>query len=133
MRIALRDGVVTGFDLAAAVAGSGLPSLPEAEAAVRRALTAGATAFERLEASGTIASGRIRVDEGRIAAEGGAMAGVSGSADLARGTLDLRVGVRPAAEGAPELGLSVTGPAGAPRALPETSDWARWRAEQGSF
>ncbi|MGG5824018.1 AsmA family protein [Falsiroseomonas sp. HW251] len=133
MRIALRDGVVTGFDLAAAVAGSGLPSLPEAEAAVRRALTAGATAFERLEASGTIASGRIRVDEGRIAAEGGAMAGVSGSADLARGTLDLRIGVRPAAEGAPELGLSVTGPAGAPRALPETSDWARWRAEQGSF
>jgi hypothetical protein len=64
-----------------------------------------------------------------LAGEGGVTAAISGSADLARGALDLRIGARPAPE-APEFGLRVTGPAGAPRALPETSDWARWRAEQ---
>jgi hypothetical protein len=64
---------------------------------------------------------------GRLAAEGGVTATISGRADLERGALDLRIGTRPVPE-APELGLRITGPVGAPRALPEMSDWARWRA-----
>jgi hypothetical protein len=128
-RVALRDGVVTGFDLRAAAAGAALPDALEAEAVVRRTLLTGATAFERLEMEAALESGRLRLTEGRLVGEGGTTAAISGGADVARGALDLRVGARPLPE-APELGLRVTGPADAPRALPETSDWARWRAER---
>jgi hypothetical protein len=66
-----------------------------------------------------------------VTTEAGATATISGSADLARGALDLRFAARSATPEAPELGLSVTGPAASPQALPETADWARWRAERG--
>ncbi|WP_237215391.1 AsmA-like C-terminal region-containing protein, partial [Falsiroseomonas oryziterrae] len=81
------------------------------------------------EAEGRIEAGRLRIGAGRVTTEAGAMATLSGGADLGRGTVDLRFGVRPAAE-APEIGLGLSGPAPAPRALPEVSDWARWRAER---
>jgi hypothetical protein len=125
----LRDGVMTGLDLRAAAAAAALPDPLDAEARARRALQTGATAFERLELDMMLEAGRLRFTSGQLAGEGGVTAAISGSADLARGALDLRIGARPAPE-APEFGLRVTGPAGAPRALPETSDWARWRAEQ---
>ncbi|PWS37187.1 hypothetical protein DFH01_10010 [Falsiroseomonas bella] len=130
-RTTLRDGVLTGLDLAAAAGATGLGDLAEAEAAARRALTAGATAFDRLEAAGSVEAGRIVVESGRVTTESGATAMLSGSADLPRSTLDLRFAVRPAAAEAPELGLRVTGPAAEPRVLPETAAWARWRAERG--
>jgi len=128
-RVALRDGVLTGFDLGATAAGAALPDLAEAEAAARRGLAGGATAFDRLEAEGRIEAGRLRIESGRVTTEAGATAALSGGADLARGTVGLRFGVRPAAEG-PEIGLGLSGPAEAPRPLPEVSDWARWRAER---
>jgi hypothetical protein len=124
----LRDGVATGFDLAAVAAATGQPEA-EAEAALRRALTAGATAFDRLELEGRMEDGRLRLSAGRIATETGVAATLSGEADLLRATLDLRLALRPAAE-APEIGLRVTGPAAQPRPLPETAAWARWRAER---
>ncbi|MGG5810374.1 AsmA family protein [Falsiroseomonas sp. CW058] len=130
-RASLRDGVLTGFDLAAATAASGLPDPAAAEAAVRRALTSGATAFDRLDLEGQAEGGRLRVTEGRATTEGGATAILAGEVDLPRGSLDLRITVRPAAPDAPEPGLRLTGPAEAPRALPETAAWARWRAERG--
>jgi hypothetical protein len=64
-------------------------------------------------------------------AEGGASAAISGGLDLPRGTLDLLVAVQPATQGAPEIGLRLTGPAEQPRTLPETAAWMRWRAERG--
>jgi hypothetical protein len=130
-RATMRDGVLAGLDLAAATAAAALPDPAEAERGVRRTLLNGATSFDRLELDGAITAGRLRIETGRITAEGGAGATLSGSADLSRATLDLRLGARPAIPDAPELGLRVTGPAAAPRALPETADWARWRAERG--
>ncbi|WP_170984949.1 AsmA family protein [Roseomonas sp. AR75] len=127
----LRDGVLTGVDLAAAVAATALPELTEAQEAARRALGAGATAFDRLELQGSVEAGRVTIEAGRITTESGATATLSGGADLARGVLDLRLGVRPAAAEAPDLGLRATGAATAPNVLPEIADWARWRAEQG--
>jgi len=127
LSLALRDGVLTGVDLGAAIAAAALPEATEAEARARRALLTGATAFERLEAEVALEAGQMRLVTGRLAAEGGTTATISGGADLARGALDLRIGTRPVPE-APELGLRITGPADAPRALPETSDWARWQA-----
>lgn len=129
-RATLADGVLTGFDLGAAMAAAALPDLAEAEAGVRRALGAGATGFERLELAGAVEAGRLRIEAGRVTTEAGASALLGGGADLPRGVLDLRALLRPAAE-APPIGLSVSGAAAAPRALPETADWARWRAERG--
>lgn len=127
LSLALRDGVLTGADLGAAIAAAALPQAAEAEARARRALLTGATAFERLEAEAVLEAGQMRLVTGRLAAEGGVVATISGGADVGRGAVDLRIGARPVPE-APELGLRVTGPADAPRALPETSDWARWQA-----
>jgi len=130
-RATLGDGVVTGFDLAAAVAAAALPDLGAAELGVRQALSGGATGFERLDLGGRVEAGLLRIEMGRVTTEAGGTAALSGSADLPRAVLDLRAAVRPAAPEAPALGLSVTGPAATPRALPETADWARWRAEKG--
>jgi uncharacterized protein involved in outer membrane biogenesis len=130
-QLRLADGVLTGFDLVAATAASALADPGEAEPAVRKALTEGATAFDRLDLSGAFEGGRMQIEAGRITTESGAMATLAGEADLPRAVLDLRVGVRAATPDAPEPGLRVTGPADAPRALPETAAWARWRAERG--
>jgi hypothetical protein len=131
LRAALRDGVLTGFDLSAAAAASALPDALAAEAALRRALTAGATAFERLDLVGRLAAGRLRISECRITTEGGATASLEGEADLARAALDVRLSARPPLPEAPDIGLRLTGPAATPRALPEIAPWARWRAERG--
>jgi hypothetical protein len=108
-----------------------LADLTAAEAGVRHALATGATAFDRLEAAGSVEAGRVAIETSRVTTESGATATLSGSADLPRATLDLRFAVRPAAAEAPDIGLRVTGPALAPRVLPETAGWARWRAERG--
>jgi hypothetical protein len=130
-RATLRDGVLTGLDLGAATAATALEDLTAADAAARQALSTGATAFDRLELEGAIEAGQLRIGTGRVTTEAGATATLGGVADLVSGSVDLRLGARPAVPEAPELGLRVTGPATAPRTLPETADWARWRAERG--
>lgn len=131
VQLNLRDGVLTGFDLAGAAQASAGADALAAEQAVREALRRGATAFDRLEAEAALAAGRLRLEKGRMVAEGGGTAALAGEIDLPRGTLDLRLLARPDMPDAPDLGLRLTGPAEAPRALPETSGWARWRAERG--
>ncbi len=129
-RAALRDGVVTGFDLGAALAATALGDPQQAEAAARSALSTGATAFDRLELEGAVEAGQMQVTAGRLTTEAGASATLSGRADLLRGALDMRLALRPAPEEAPELGLRITGAAAAPNPLPETAEWARWRAQR---
>ncbi|MGX9962536.1 AsmA family protein [Roseomonas sp. F4] len=131
LQMDLRDGVLTGFDLAGATTASAGADALAAEVAVRQALLSGATAFDQLQGEASLNAGRLRLEAMRMAAEGGASAGLDGSIDLPRATLDLRVLARPAMPDAPDLGLRLTGPADAPRRLPETSAWARWRAERG--
>lgn len=131
VRASLRSGVLAGFDLAGAAAATLGTDAVAAEALVRRALTGGATAVERADLRARIQSGRLIVQEGRIAIEGGGAATAMGEVDLARAALDVRLALRPPAEGAPDLGLRLTGPADMPRPLPETAAWARWRAQGG--
>ncbi|MDO9711237.1 AsmA family protein [Paracraurococcus lichenis] len=126
--VTVRDGVLVGLDLAALQAAAGLTDLRPAEAALRKALEGGATAFERLEGRLRLAEGRAAPEEMRLATEGHGDAVAGGAVDLARGTLDLRIGTRPVPE-APEIGLRLTGPAAAPRRLAELADFLRWRAE----
>jgi len=131
LKVTLQDGVLRGFDLAAAATASTGADAPAAETAVRRALTSGATAFERFDLTARLTAGRLRLTDTRLTTESGATGSLEGEADLPRAALDLRLAARPPLPEAPDLGLRVTGPADAPRALPETAAWARWRAERG--
>ncbi|NOG73019.1 AsmA family protein [Roseicella sp. DB1501] len=126
--LAVRDGVLVGFDLPALQAAAGITDLRPAEAAMRRALSQGATAFERLDGVLRLSEGRAVLDGSRLVTEGAGEATASGGIELGRGALDLRIGMKPLAE-APEIGLRLTGPASAPQRLPELAAFLRWRAE----
>jgi hypothetical protein len=112
---------------AAAVA-LGWSDLAVAEAALRTALTAGATPIDRGMARLALTEGRITLTEGSLGAEAGLMLDLTGSVDLARDSLDLRVDF-PVADGAPPLGLAISGPSRQPLATPKIAEWLRWRAE----
>lgn len=127
-RVTLRDGVIQGFDGVAAAAALGLSELPAAEAALRAALRGGATPVERGAASLSLAAGTLTFDEAALTGEAGLALGLSGQIDLPRDVLDLRVTL-PVQEGAPEVGLRLTGPSMNPRRLVEIAQWLRWRAE----
>lgn len=132
VRLQARDGVLVGFDLAAlAAAAEGAGSGEAAEAAIRRALAGGATAFERLDLAARLADGRATLVTARLVGEGGLTATATGELDLPRNTLDLQVNARPGTGEGPDLGLRLTGPVNDPRRLPEIAAWARWRAERG--
>jgi hypothetical protein len=62
-RFLLADGVVAGLALRDAHAAAGLADPVAAEAALRRALSGGATAVERLEGGWQIAAGRLSLQE----------------------------------------------------------------------
>jgi hypothetical protein len=129
-RFLLADGVVAGVALRDAYAAAGLADPLAAEAALRRALLGGATAVERLEGGWQISTGRLLLQEMNLAAEGGVSARVTGSVDLPRAALDVGFALRPPVAEAPDIGLRFSGPAAAPRRLPDIAPWARWRAEQ---
>jgi len=124
-----RDGLLLGYDLSAVQAAGQVAELGPAEAALRRALAGGASAFERLELTAALAEGRARLQVARLVGEAGTTATASGEIDLARAVLDLRVAARPVAE-APEVGLRLSGPVAAPRRLAEIAPFLRWRAER---
>lgn len=130
--VAVRDGQLAGYDLAAVQAAAALPELQAAEAALRAALSAagGATPFERLEATARIADGVATLERAELGTERGGSAMAEGRIDLARGTLDLTLSAAPIA-GAPPIGLRLTGPAGAPRRQPALVPFLKWKAEQG--
>ncbi len=129
-RFLLADGVLTGLALRDAYAGAGLADALAAEAALRRALLGGATAVERLEGGWRLAAGRLELQEMRLAGEAGVSAQVTGAVDLPRQTLDIGFALRPPVAEAPDIGLRFSGPAIAPRRLPDIAPWTRWRAEQ---
>jgi hypothetical protein len=129
-RFLLADGVVTGVALRDAYAAAGSADPVAAEAGLRRALTAGATAVDRLEGGWQVSTGRLSLQDVNLAAQGGVSARVTGSVDLPRATLDIGFALRPPAAEAPEIGLRFSGPAAAPQRLPDIAPWARWRAEQ---
>ena len=129
-RFLLADGVVAGVSLRDAHAAAGLADPVAAEAALRRALMAGATAVERLEGGWQIRTGRLSLQEMNLVAEGGVSARIMGSVDLPRATLDIGFALRPPVAEAPDIGLRFSGPAAAPQRLPDIAPWARWRAER---
>jgi len=126
--LTLRDGVIQGFDAPAAAAALGWSDLAVAEAALGTALTAGATPIDRGMARMVLTEGRITLTEGSLGADAGLLLELTGGVDLARDSLDLRVDF-PVADGAPPLGLAISGPSRQPLATPKIAAWLRWRAE----
>ncbi|MXP62707.1 AsmA family protein [Roseomonas sp. M0104] len=127
-QVAVRNGVLEGTDLRAALAVSEQASLSEAESSLRQALLGGATAFGALQARLRFQSGHVVLEEGRLALPEAPDARLGGEFDLARGGMDLRLVLRDGE--APEFGLRMTGSAARPRLVPEMADWLRWRAER---
>ena len=89
------------------------------------ALQGGATPFTALDAAGTAAHGLLTLGAGRMEAPAGTT-DVSGSIDLPGGTVDLTLGLHPALEAAPTVGLRLIGPAAAPVRTPGLADVTRW-------
>ncbi|MCS6932721.1 MAG: AsmA family protein [Acetobacteraceae bacterium] len=108
-----RNGVLVGFDLPAAALAASLADPAEAAGGVGAALSAGATAFERLALVARLAGGRIALLSGDVLAEGGISARATGGADLSRRLLDLSV--EASGGDLAGLGLRLSGAAEAPQ------------------
>lgn len=124
----LRNGLLTGLDLAAAAAALSAPTPPEALDAARAALLFGNTPVDEATARLMISRG-VLDGTGTLAGEAG-KGTVRGNADLRTGALDLQFSLTPAVPSAPSLGLRLTGPATAPARTPELAALARWLAER---
>ncbi|MBO1076274.1 AsmA family protein [Roseomonas marmotae] len=125
-RLGVRNGVMTGADLASALRVASQPDAAEKE--LRHALLNGATGFDRLEAMLRLRAGRAEVEQGSLMLNDQAAAGVAGEIDLAHGGVDLVLTLMPP-EG-PPFGLRMAGPLRQPRLVPDLADWLRWRAER---
>ena len=125
-RIAVRDGTLLGFDLAALDTALGSASREVTlDSALTSALANGRTSFSRLDVAASAARGVLDIDRTALSGPSGGAA-FSGSVDLSGSIMDLHAAIRPALPDAPEIGLRITGPAEAPKHLPELADVTRW-------
>jgi uncharacterized protein involved in outer membrane biogenesis len=123
-RLAATDGTLVGVAL-----GNAEGSL--SDAAVKRALAGGTTAFSRLDLVVRAERGVLQVTEGRMVGPAGT-AGLTGSVDLPGDAADLRLGLRPAVPDPPDIGLRLAGPLEQLRREPELAAAALWRAEHAA-
>lgn len=132
-RVTATEGVLVGFDLSQVAEALQAP-VPVADglAALRSALTEGATGFDRLEARFTVNDGVVSLGQSQLAAASGT-AQILGEIDLRGGTLDLGITLAPlGAEPLPRIGLRATGGWDAPLRVPETAGAARFLAERAA-
>jgi AsmA-like protein len=126
IRVAVRDGTLVGFDLAALDTALGsAPREGTIDAALTSALATGRTGFSRLDLTANAARGVLDIGGTTFTGPGGG-AVFSGSLDLPGSALDLHAAIHPALPDAPEIGLRITGRADAPKHLPELADVTRW-------
>jgi len=126
--ITLRDGVVGGFDAPVATAALGWEDMPAAEAALRRALTAGATNVERGLLRLRLEQGTAWITDGELRGEAGLHLRVGGHFGVAEDGLALRLDL-PVPDGAPGVGMDILGQSRAPDIRPEIDAFLRWRAD----
>lgn len=131
--LVVAEGVLVGFDLAqvAEVLQSPVP-VDQGLAALRAALTEGATGFDRLEARFSVNEGIVTIGQSQLASTAGT-AQILGEIDLRGGGIDLGVTLAPlGAEPLPRITLRATGPWDAPLRVPETAGAARFLAERAA-
>ena len=126
----VRDGTVLGFDLAGADAAIASDDAPRWDALARDALQGGMSAFSTLDLGFGLRDGTATLTTARLVGPSGT-ATASGTADFPGGLLDLRVALRPAEPpGAPELVVSLDGPATAPERTANVFELLRWSLAQ---
>ena len=127
LRIGIRDGALRGIDFAGLQAAF---DLAEPEAALRQALLAGSTGFDRLDVTVGIGGGVAQLEQAALFSGNAGLATATGQVDLARGMLDIAIIARPGPAEAPEVALRLHGLAAEPRRTLELADWLRWRASR---
>ena len=126
--LALRDGVVQGFNAPAAAAAMESADGRSTQQALREAFATGATPVERGVARFTLERGQLHLLEASLGVEGGLLVGVSGKVDFIRDELSLRVTL-PTTQDAPEVAWRLTGPSLRPALTPQIGAWLQWRTE----
>jgi hypothetical protein len=132
-RLSASEGVLVGFGLGQVAEALQAPvPVPEGLAALRAALTEGATGFDRFETRFTITDGVASLGQSKLASAAGT-AQILGEIDLRGGSLDLDIPLAPmGAEPLPRIRLRATGPWSAPLRVPETAGAARFLAERAA-
>ena len=126
----LRDGAVTGFDLTGAGAALVAADPTRRDSLARASLQSGTTAFSTLDLAAQLRDGIATLTTARLTGPGGT-ATASGSVDLHGSLLDLRLALHPAEPpDAPDLAVSLYGPAAVPSRTPNLSDFVRWSLAQ---
>ncbi|MBV8169384.1 MAG: hypothetical protein JO021_21495, partial [Alphaproteobacteria bacterium] len=126
-KLALRDGSVPGFDLAALAARLSKAS-GDGAAAVTQDLSRGRTAIARGAASLDVRGPRLTTEDGAASGPGGAIA-VQGGVDLAARQVDLAVQLRAAGDAAlPAARLRLTGALGQPVSALDVQELVGWLA-----
>jgi uncharacterized protein involved in outer membrane biogenesis len=124
LHLTVLGGTLAGVDLPRA--GGDL-----ANAAVGAALAGGSTPFDRLDVAARLQRGDLQLGQAQLNAASGSIL-FSGGIDLPTAVVDARLGLHPAVPDAPEIGLRLSGPLGAPLRIPELAEVARWRAAHAS-
>ncbi|MGH7068222.1 MAG: AsmA family protein [Acetobacteraceae bacterium] len=125
---AVRNGVLSGLSVAqvrAALAGG--ESADEIAPALAKALAGGRSPFARLEVSARGRTGRFRLVRARMLADGGVVT-ADGMLDLPARSEAIRLAVRPALAGAPELVVRLGGPIARPQRIEEMNAALQWDA-----
>ena len=126
----LRDGAVTGFDLTGAGAALTAADTTRRDSLARAAVQGGTTAFSTLDLAAQLRDGTATLTTARLTGPGGTTT-ASGSVDLHGDLLDLRLALHPGEPpDAPELAVSLYGPAATPSRTPNLSDFVRWSLAQ---
>lgn len=118
LHLEARAGTLAGLDLARASDGL-------SEAAARASLAGGSMKFDRLGLDATIDRGQMTIGTALVEASSGQLR-FTGAVDLPNGTAALHVTARPQVADPPDIGLTLTGPLGAPKRTPELAGVAKW-------
>ncbi|HET8995894.1 MAG TPA: AsmA-like C-terminal region-containing protein, partial [Acetobacteraceae bacterium] len=130
VQASVRDGMLSGFDLAGLRDLLKLPGADPSEASLHNSLEGGQTAFHHLLLQGQVAHGILSLDTASLSgAAGGADA--TGTVTLPDATADLHLVLHPAIPQGPSIAMLVSGALGAPRRTPELAGVARWRHARG--
>ncbi len=123
----VQNGTLTGLDLAGLGTALAQTDAHAVQDAVSAKLADGATPFDRLEASASLAQGAVTLQHAQLTAGAGTVS-ATGTVDLPGDTVDLRLAARPAPPGSPEIADRLTGPSATPHRTAELADLARWLA-----
>ncbi|MGH7118512.1 MAG: AsmA family protein [Acetobacteraceae bacterium] len=130
VRLTLHDGVLSGLNLAgvrSALSGKG--DVKDVAKALGKALSGGQTEFSRLGVTAQGSAGQFRLQRVTMVGPDGVIE-ADGTLDLPAESEALRLAIRPALSGAPDLLLRLGGPMAAPKRVEEISAALQWNGRQ---